>query len=176
MGGIRLRSLQVEQGIRQLQQFLRHWRTPESYPGKLLQNGGYWHQLQLGVGQPLFEDVKSPHPHSKSRWVAFLCGFLCQVRFSLNLDNPDMPGLQQEQDIYLMDKVIHSDQFTPAQIWQVNYCWLYVQAVTLADIADPNGVTIDHSYYDRAPSLLLSRPMGAWPQQARPNDLAWVQW
>ena len=66
--------------------------------------------------------------------------------------------------------------FTPAQIRAVNYCRLYVRAVTVSDLTTAAGRQLDQSILAGNPSLYSTRPATNWPQQARPNAPAWVQW
>lgn len=47
--------------------------------------------------------------------------------------------------------ILKSDSFTPKEILRLNYCRLYLQAVTLSDLCMADGVTMD-------PSMLSGHP------------------
>ena len=58
----------------------------------------------------------------------------------LHLEEPCIPALQREHDIYLMDSVLGSNHFTPLEIRRINYCPLYLGAVTLSDLTKDCGL------------------------------------
>ena len=69
-----------------------------------------------------------------------------------------------------MDAIINSGQFTLAQIRQLNYCRLYLKAVTLSDLSTPAGVALDRGKLDDgSPSVYSSsRTGGSSIYQVRP--------
>ena len=75
-----------------------------------------------------------------------------------------------------MDIILQSNQFTPAQIRMLNYCRLYLGAVTLADLTIPNGVALDQaklkghiSHYSNITRWLKIR-------QDRSSETQWRLW
>jgi hypothetical protein len=80
-------------------------------------------------------------------------------------------------DQYLVDMIIHSNRYSLVQLRTLNYCRLYLQAVTLADITKPNGLHLDPCFLTGHSSLYSSRTR--WHHsinQDRPSDNEWRLW
>ena len=75
-----------------------------------------------------------------------------------------------------MDMIIHSARFTTLEMRKLNYCRLYLQAVTLADISKPNGQDLDPCFL-QVTSSLQSGCMG-WRtvHQERQFEREWILW
>ena len=76
-----------------------------------------------------------------------------------------------------MDLIITSGRFTSTQIWRLNYCRLFLQAVTVLDIATTSGFALDISKRNGHPS----RPQSIETQwlhvnQERPSNDFWRLW
>lgn len=174
-GGANFRHLYSEQGVGQILTFLQHWRT-DSIASNLLRTAVAWNQLSLGTGTSFLIDVTTPHPHQESKWLSLLRRYLEHIDGTLELDEAFVPPLQREHDFYLMDSVIRSGKFTPAQIKTVNYCRLYLQAVTVSDISMPDGRALDPQKRNGYWSLYSSRTTLKWIKQERPHKRSWGTW
>jgi hypothetical protein len=62
------------------------------------------------------------------------------------------PPVQRVHDGYIMDMILASGQFKPAQIQQFNCCRMYLQAATISDITRANGMQLDMPMYRGQPS------------------------
>ena len=76
MGGRGMRLYKVEQGVNQIQDFLRHWRS-DSQIGELYRIGVSWLQFSVGTSFSVFEDIQTQIPHMEFEriwrvWTAFL--------------------------------------------------------------------------------------------------------
>jgi hypothetical protein len=158
LGGINMRDWHVEQGIAQLQAFLKHWRT-DTIVSNQLKVALSWAQLQAGTGKSIMEDVETELPHLEAVWLPSLREFLKRVKCHLTLDDPLVPSLQRENDSYIMDHVLRSKQFKPGEITQINYCRMYLQAVTISDLTRAIGVDLDHQ--------MLKGELGQWSSTMR---------
>ena len=58
------------------------------------------------------------------------------------MDTPGIAPIEREHDDYIMDIILQSDEFTPAQIQTLNYCRLDLGAIMLADLTNPNGIIL----------------------------------
>ena len=175
LGGANFRHLYVEQGLGQVKYILKHWRL-QSPAGQLLKCLMHWIQLAVGVSYPILSEVHPPLPHLESKWIASVRIFLSSINASIELDDSGIPQLQCMNDLYIMDQIIQSQQFTPAEIKKLNYCRLYLQAVTLADLVKTDGQSLDnaklHGHY-----CLMSNHNRLLPiNQARPSDSTWKLW
>ena len=175
MGGANFRHLAVEQGLLQVQYFLRHWRS-QSQVGRLLKNVMAWLQLSVGVSFPILEHPNILLPHMESKWIASMRSFLSRVHSMLHLDEPCIPVLQREHDIYLMDAVLGSNHFTSLEIRRINYCRLYLGAVTLSDLTKACGSELDPCKLAGNPSLVSSFSSHLSISQDRPSEDIWKLW
>jgi hypothetical protein len=175
LGGAEFRHLSVQQGISQATYLLRHWRTQSSV-GNLLKCTLAWLHLSAGMSYSLLERVDEQLPHLESKWIHSLCQFLSSISASIHLDDPCIPQPQRVNDQYLMDMIIQSNRYTPVQLRTLNYCRLYLQAVTLADITTPNGLHLDPCFLTGHSSLYRSRTRWHSVNQDRPSDKDWRLW
>ena len=175
LGGASFRHLYTEQGIGQIQLFLRHWRSPLQC-GTLLRIAYAWAQASIGTSKPFLSDVHTPLPHFESKWLKSLRDFLATINGSIATDTDPVPPTQRVHDCHLMDSVVSNPAFSPSQIRQVNYCRLYLQAHTLSDITMANGVCLDPAIMLGQRSLLSSHTKHHHFKQDRPSNLAWTQW
>ena len=65
-GGANFRRLYDQQGIGQVQLFLRHWRN-KTTAGRLLRCAVAWAQYCVGTSLPLMENVYDNLPHLESK-------------------------------------------------------------------------------------------------------------
>ena len=176
LGGARFYHLLTLQGMGQLFGFLKHWRAPNTQPGTLVRIALAWTQLNAGTGTSILTDVQTPLPHCESKWFKALRSFLHSIDVSLELDDSYVLPLQRENDFYLMDRIITEGTFTDSQLTLINYCRLYLQAITLSDITTLNGSRLDkHKLKGKWSSYSSTSTIHKVVQQ-RPNESAWSQW
>jgi hypothetical protein len=72
--------------------------------------------------------------------------FLAEQKLSIQLDEPNVPAMQRERDSYIMDHILNSNHYSPAEIKKLNYCRLYLNAVTVSDLTKPDGATLDPAF------------------------------
>lgn len=175
LGGANFRHLYIQQGGGQIVMFIRHWRL-KSTAGKLLRVALSWFQQQTGVSYSILEKVTSSLPHLESKWIGSLRQFLAETDMYLQVDAKSIPKLQRHYDYYLMDAILESKQFTDAEIRRLNYCRLYLKAVTLADITVIKGDYLDEPKLSGQVSLVSSRTHGNAIYQERPSAREWALW
>ena len=175
-GGAQLPHLYTEQGIGQLTQFLRHWRTPQSRVGRTLRILVHWTQQSLGLATSFLTDTTTPLPHMETKWLTSLRNFLATTGGFLQLDDPGLLPLQREHDQHIMEIILRSKRFTDQEIRYLNYCRLYLQAVTISDLSLPNGTHLDghmlrgNLHFSSSFSRLLHI------NQDRPSNHIWNLW
>ena len=139
--------LYLVQGEGQILQFLKFWRT-DTPTSRLLRVAVSWFQYQSGLGKPILTHVHQHLPHIESRWLPSLRGFLSRIKATIELDTPYIPPLQRQHDLYIMESVLSSGVFTPAEVCQLNYCRLHLQVTTLSDLTQANGLYINESFFE----------------------------
>ena len=82
--------------------------------------------------------------------------------------------IQRRNDKCIMDEVLQSN-LTKSKISQVNACRLYLRIVYFSDIIEPDGKTVNPTYYaGKCPSYPTSK--FKWPHQSKPSNAAWKTW
>jgi len=176
LGGASFRHLFTEQGVGQVLSFLRHWRNPTSQPGKLLRIAVAWAQYAIGTGISFLRDVSTALPHMEVRWLRSLRTFLRMTQSRLEVDSDGVSPIQRQHDCYLMDVIVASCRFTPKQICSLNYCRMYLQALTLSDITMAAGTHLDRATLTGDRSLLSSSTKMHHFKQSKPPPAAWKTW
>ncbi len=175
LGGACFRHPYGEQGSGQILMFLKHWRST-GQANSLSRVALSWAQFQVGTGTSFLMDCTTKLPHMEAPWFASMREFLQCVDGHVELDNDSILPLQREHDLYLMDAVLQCNYFTPDEIKKINYCRLYLQALTLSDLTKADGKRLD-------PYMLVGRPSATSSvtrlhhiNQGRPNENAWKLW
>ena len=174
-GGANFRHLYVKQGSQQVTYFLKHWRLNTTV-GKALQCALAWTQLSVGVSYPVLKHTQSNLPHMETKWITSLRNFLATIDVGILLDNPGIPPLQRQGDSFIMDHIINDGSFTAAEIRRLNYCRLYLQAVTVSDLTKTTGDVLDNSKLTGHPSLQSSKSNWIAIHQERPSEKEWSLW
>jgi hypothetical protein len=118
-------------------------------------------------------------PQIPNPLLAQLRVFLNTIDATIEVDNPQVPPLQRSNDTYIMDWVIKFGNFSPAQIKRINYCRLYFNVVTVADISNVAGTHVEAYYWwAKANEHPLGKhKLGYLRLQERPKSVdSWVLW
>lgn len=175
IGGAGFRHLNVEQGVLQVAFFLRHIRE-KSQLGQLFRCIISWLQLSIGVSFSVFASPQVILPHMEAKWLAPMHNFLAEQNLSIQLDHGGVPLIQQENDSYIMDFILASNHYSPAEIRRLNYCRIYLNVVTISDLTMPDGVNINKSVRDCCPDIQSSRTAILGIIQERPSGNKWRLW
>ena len=175
LGGATFRNLAVEQGVLQVAYFLRQWRT-NSLVGELLRCSVAWLQASVGTSYSVFRQPQTPLPHLESKWLASLLSFLALHGLSIHLDDTYIPPPQRQHDEYIMDRLMSSNHYTPAELRKLNYCRLFLNVTTISDLTKPCGTVLDTSFLDGTPSPQSSRNTQLAIHQESPSANEWKLW
>ena len=176
LGGANFRSLFTIQGTGQVLSFIKYWRSP-SQAGKLLWIAVAWTQYSIGMSTPFLSETGTPIPQMEVKWLKSLRGYLHHVGGSLQLDRSYVPGLERAHDQYIMDVIMQSTRFTADEIRKLNYCRMYLQAVTLSDITNATGDRLDmHMLHGNRDHINSSTTTWHHINQQRPHDESWDLW
>jgi hypothetical protein len=169
-GGANFRHLYMHQGVGQMTLFLKHWRQPDTMTGKLLKCAVAWTQLNAGTSYSIFQQVQTALPHLESKWLNSMRDFMATINATMELDNTGVPLIRRQHDAYIMDLILDSDQFTLTKIRRLNYCRLYLQAVTISDLTDATGETLDQMKMRGVPDFWSSTTTWIRVNQDRPSE------
>ena len=176
LGGGGMRHLAVEQGIGQLESFVRHWRSGDTQIGVLVRIALHWAQKVAGVGVGILKNPSKKLPHLDVKWFTSLREFLTDAHTQLVVDDDGVLPRQREHDDYIMDILADSQKFTPAEMRRLNYCRLYLRATLLSDIATADGTSVDPAFEQGDSTLESSWDTHSKVHQARPDNKTWALW
>ena len=171
-GGAGFHHLYQKQSHQQIEYFMRHWRK-SSEVGQMLECTLAWAQLNVGVSFPILEYTSLDLPHLESKWIASIRVYLASIRAGLQLDRSGLPALQRQGDSFIMDYELDSKKL---KIRRINYCRLYLQAITIADLASPDGEVLDNCKLNGTMSLQSSRTRWLHINQDKPSQKEWQLW
>jgi hypothetical protein len=101
---------------------------------------------------------------------------LRHVRAWIEVDDTGIPPVEREHDEHIMDIILKSNKFQPAQIRMLNYCRLYLGAVTLSDLTTPTGIYLDNAKLKGEISRWSSTTQWLTIHQTRPAEAQWALW
>jgi ribonuclease HI len=174
-GGANFRHLFDQQGLGQLTLFLRHWRQ-QTVAGQLLKNVVAWAQFTTGMAFPILETPSVYLPHLESKWLKSLRGYLASTKAALHLDATGLPPLEREHDGYIMEWIVHSNLFEDKEVVRLNYCRLFLNAVTLSDLTTTDGKYLDNGKLTGEISMMSSQSQWMSVLQDKPSETEWRLW
>ena len=174
-GGAGFWHLYDIEGIGQIQQFMKHWRTPGQAHSHM-RIAVSWLQYFLGTSKSFLTDTTTKLPHLQSDWYGALRRYLAACGSYFELDNDFVPPLQREHDAYLMEIAMASGKFTKAELVILNQCRIYLQVVTVSDICNAAGTKILPSFLKG--KLHSNQSKANWHpfRHPRPSSRCWEKW
>ena len=175
LGGAGFYELYDQQGMGQVQTFIKHWRT-NSMAGQLLKVLVAWINYSVGMGKCFLADVTTLLPHLEAKWMTSLRAYLAKIDACLHIADAGIAPLEREHDCYIMDACIQSATFKPREIRAINYCRLYLGAVTLSDLTNTRGDRLDHAKLQGKISLMSHTTRWLKIYQQSPSVVQWRVW
>ena len=132
-----------------------------------------WAQHQSGLSQPI---LSSPTiiPHVESRWIQHLWEGLQKIGGTLVFTDNWVVPRQRQNDTHIMDTIISSNRYNPAQVKTMNLCRLYLCITTVSDITSSDGKQIISDLVDG--TRINNESSFRWPHQSKPPPCAWKLW
>jgi len=83
-----------------------------------------------------------------------------------------VPPRQRANDVYLMEIVIQCGKFGPKDLRRLNHCRLWLNVVTLADVANAAGTQVEDTFYfaERLERDEIGCRNGQQVHQFKPNE------
>ncbi|KAI2495436.1 hypothetical protein MHU86_19068 [Fragilaria crotonensis] len=75
-----------------------------------------------------------------------------------------------------MDRILASGRFSDNEIRRINYCRLYLGALTISDLATTEGTQLDQAKLTGQESLFSNRPRWMKVHQELPSAVSWKLW
>ena len=126
-----------------------------------------------------FSPLEDPHvrlPHLETKWTSSLRAYLSTFDGSITIDIKQCNSLQRKHDQCIMDIILGANKFKPYEIRHINYCRLYLQAITVSDIACASGTHLRPEV--RKGDHLLTSCVSQWKhfKQDKPDEISWRSW
>ena len=175
LGGLELSSLETMQGSSKLTLLIRHLRNPgqpKSLTLKVLDRLQY----TAGVHYHIIEKTAPILPHLEGVWMPTVRDYLQDIHSSLQIANLTIQPLLRQGDQYIMDMVLAQCSYTPKEVQRLNYCRLYLRALSLSDICNAQGNCFAMGVYEGLRSSQLSQSTLKDPLQERPGNHVWAIW
>jgi len=119
--------------------FLKDWRSPKASPGKMLWIAVSWLQFCAGISTSVFTDTDLPLVYLESNYLTSLRQCLKDIQGSFHFLDDMVPPRQRANDVYLIEIAIQCGKFGPKDLRRLNHCRLWLNVVTLADVANAAG-------------------------------------
>jgi hypothetical protein len=176
IGGPGVRTIIGEQGATAAKLVIQHIRCKTTLNVALRLHLG-WVQTVAGTGLPILEDTR-PIPHLEGRWIKALRDYLRTVKAHITIQDLWMPKLLRENDSYIMNTAMKYTMIC-RELKDINRCRLYLQVITVSELADPRGETLmPHSIgkFYRTDARRITTSKLNWPTQPKPGHRSWETW
>ena len=174
--GLGKTDLYVRQGTTQIA-ILQQYLQTNTITGELLRANIEAVKMHLGMRDNIFNlDYKRLHQLAPSSLIKHIWQFCNKNNIHIEETTTTNMIPRRENDKFIMEVIAAGNNlFTNNELAHINRCRLYLQASTLSDITNGNGMQLrrgslkghikphNQSYYN-------------WPRQARPGATSWRLW
>ncbi len=160
--GMALMDMSVEQGIQGVQHFTDHLFSRDSV-GNLILIVLWSLQLELGCGFHLLESPSKWVPYIMECWLTSIWNFISRQKITIKVASARLMRTSQAHDCHVMDTIWQLGIYNDKQLFDINAVRMYLQVMTMLDIADANGHWISEEAFkgqklsDRYSRLKLPR-------------------
>jgi hypothetical protein len=174
LGGMASRHLHTLQGIRRTQYLIGHLTNNDGV-AKLMRIYIEATKLEVGTFEAFFFLLYYLHgPSLISRsWIHNIWSFNDLFHSTITLSNYWLPHPQSTSNKAIISLVV-SFTSTKRELIQINICRLFLQAISISDICDTDGIHITQQAYDG--TFVQKRTNIRSPNQHRPSKGGWLIW
>ena len=176
LNGLGLPHLYTMQGIAKLKALITHMKSGSKI-GRTLEGQLEATNIELGTSEHLFDlEYREWELLMTKSWLKSLWEFTDRYNITVR-GNYTTPRPTREYDRFLMEVVMTEKRrlFDDNEIKIINRCRVYLQVMTLGDIATTDGYQIAHRVRE---GIVDSnrRSSYKWPYQTRPTRGEWKIW
>jgi hypothetical protein len=164
-------DLYIEQGILNLQILLKEIADYQLARDIMRITISRWN-WNLGTGKDPFREHKHQYPQDESKWLHSVRKFAVQQTIQIRTGNNEYL-LQRTHDRYIM-KWAEEMGFTSFKIRFLNHCHLYLNVISVSNIADELGGNLDTSIMEYK-SLPIEKK-NSQVNQNKPDHTKWSIW
>jgi len=174
LGGLQLPDVYTDQGVAQLRLLLGHLRRGDE-TSRLLRVAISVLQQRVGAKSLFFNLPYTKYEGwTEKTWLTSTWKFMHITNLQVQITRIPLPTPQRENDVFLMTEFVYLG-FKKRDLELINQCRIFHQVLTLADITDADGTTMDPVYNSKQRHPDRKSPL-QWPNQGRPSQQAWRQW
>jgi hypothetical protein len=173
-GGMEVKDLECKQGTAKIQAILKHIRN-DSAVGQTARILLRWAQIQAGTSKPILEDARDI-PYIENDYILTLRHFMQQIKATLKEEDPWTVKTSRENDTHIMDEILDSPLIPATDYSTINYCRLYLQVTTIADITTSDGKRIRTEIMEGDRNDTRRDQSLDWPFQQKPGKTEWKKW
>lgn len=135
-------------------------------------------QLHLGFPlSPLTYPYTSISRYIDPSWLSSTWDLMTEASALLTLSDQWTLPLDRQNDCHLMPQLVSlaaTFSLSTPDLVKFNRCRLYLQVLTLSNIVDSSGNTINTDFWKGNKITRISSL--SWPKQARPGPTSWTIW
>ena len=174
-GGIGLTDIYTFQGTSRIAT-LQENLNAKTITGNLIRTSIEAAKIELGIGRNIFDLNYDLYNHMLTDcWIKHIWKFAHQNKIIIEDEiTKDMP-LLRENDVYLMEIITESKQFTKGELAHINRCRLHLQVYAYSEIVCGFSEKFTSAYHCERDSTRPKRKM-IWPIQPKPGKRSIGLW
>ena len=175
--GLDIKDLYISQGLQHIKALLNHiWRRTTT--GTLLRTTMEHLKIEVGLtGSILSNDYQLYGELAEESWIKHLWKFLMETGIQIN-DKIEDFEMSRENDIPInvgLAKAFNEKKITKTEWKRANKCRMYLQVLTIGDIATAEGTEIEEGIMKGDFHRSRARRVN-WPYQQKPKSSYWTIW
>jgi hypothetical protein len=173
--GIGLSSITVSSDILHLRMLCGHVRENGRLSNTLFTTMGSL-QIQSGLIKPIFHSPKSHATWCEKGWIRKCWEILQDHKIVFNCPSQVCPKLLRIRDAIIMEVFTKSNKFKPWQMRILNRCRIYMNVITISDIATACGTAINWTRWRKENPAPVEYSPYKFPIQPKPDDTQMKVW
>jgi len=147
---LNLTDMYTEQGIMHLLVVLQYGHSLDDLTGWLIRGSLETMMLELRTQENLFtQDYSKLHSLTTNSWIKMVWQFQMEHHIQIKMDLPPL-SKSRVQDQFLIKSFAQAG-IQGAELARINWCWIYVKVMTLADICK-------YTYYQTCGQAKTTKP------------------
>jgi len=172
--GLGLTDMHTEQGITHLLILLKHGYQTDDLTGQLIRRSMENMWLELGFSGSIFKLPYDELQHLATKsWIKTAWQFQQTHNICIEMDIPDLM-LTRVNDTLIM-LAFHAAGFRGNDLARPNWCCIYLQCTSLANLCDRSGNYLNPEMWASHPNTTFTSGY-KWPNQTRPTKQDWIYW
>ena len=167
--GLGMKNLYTTKGLTQISAIIQHINDLDSITGTLLRAGIEMAKIETGLGRDIFTCNYGTYEMLLTEcWIKNVWKFTWEKNLLLRERTTKNLDMKRENDAFIMEDIIATNQFSKSELQHINRCRIYLQVATLSDIVSGDGNHFQQLAYRCEHDTSLPH-RHIWPNQPRPG-------